>query len=656
VALATADSNLDGLIITAEKLYDEYEEAESYKARYPLRPRVRKLFDELEKHTTESAVEAIAKFYEFPELDYTTTGALVNMDSKAAHKAISKTLRLPEKGGGGGGRSVNVADCRRARILGRCHKLSGKGLSSSTLKDILKDDAHPLGVRAALKLVASRLTPRKVTSVLDVLGKTSGSRGLGVFEPRSREDVVFEFLIEGLRRRGRPPTGPLDGLGREAMDELPLASDDDLEKLDDGDVEEIFAAWLDYAAGKDRSHVVRAVALRALGAHQRESVLQPLREIFETQSEHRTLVLAATKAAISLNDSRVGPWLLPVIENTIKALRKDPSRIEEAVDLVQAIYPLQIKDAAKIVIKLARSKNRYLRTAAVASLPILGEKAARPLLKRHLDDSKNWRMQIGAIEACRRMRSRLSVDLLIERMEKQRGRLQYDILVALHDLTGVGMPYIAPDWESWWKAHRDNYQPPEKQKSLSEKQTVVLFPDAGKLTYFGIKVLSNRLCFIADTSGSMSAKMTYQDSASTRIDAMKSELRRLVKTFDKRTYFNLYFFESGYKKLFKRLTPRNKKSQKAASKFLGGVSARGGTNLYDPLEDALQDPNVDTIYLLSDGRPSAGKYTDVDDILRSVRRLNRLRKIQINTIAIGSDSKLMRRLARQNGGFYRSLK
>jgi len=78
----------------------------------------------------------------------------------------------------------------------------------------------------------------------------------------------------------------------------------------------------------------------------------------------------------------------------------------------------------------------------------------------------------------------------------------------------------------------------------------------------------------------------------------------------------------------------------------------GGTNLYDGLELALLEEDVDTIFVLSDGMPGAGKYVAKDDILRAVRRLNQTKRVAIHTVSIGMDADLMKQLAAQNGGRY----
>ena len=91
---------------------------------------------------------------------------------------------------------------------------------------------------------------------------------------------------------------------------------------------------------------------------------------------------------------------------------------------------------------------------------------------------------------------------------------------------------------------------------------------------------------------------------------------------------------------------------------------RARTNTHGALIDAILGTSkkkdyqveVDTIFFLSDGRPSTGKFIDTDDILRDVAEANSLRKIVIHTLAIGEFEKdFMKRLAAQNGGVFVDL-
>jgi uncharacterized protein with von Willebrand factor type A (vWA) domain len=89
----------------------------------------------------------------------------------------------------------------------------------------------------------------------------------------------------------------------------------------------------------------------------------------------------------------------------------------------------------------------------------------------------------------------------------------------------------------------------------------------------------------------------------------------------------------------------------------------GKTNTYGALSTALgaagrgtKDKNyecvVDTIFFLSDGRPTVGEYVDPQDVLREIRAANKLRKVVIHTIAIGEFQKdFMKRLAEETAAF-----
>jgi Mg-chelatase subunit ChlD len=89
----------------------------------------------------------------------------------------------------------------------------------------------------------------------------------------------------------------------------------------------------------------------------------------------------------------------------------------------------------------------------------------------------------------------------------------------------------------------------------------------------------------------------------------------------------------------------------------------GRTNLHDALNAALdfggrglQDKyyaaGFDTLYVITDGAPTAGAVTDKEEILRRVRECNRLRRITIQCVTFGdkTDTAFLAAMAEQNGG------
>ena len=72
-------------------------------------------------------------------------------------------------------------------------------------------------------------------------------------------------------------------------------------------------------------------------------------------------------------------------------------------------------------------------------------------------------------------------------------------------------------------------------------------------------------------------------------------------------------------------------------------------------KNAIKSP-LDTVYFLSDGRPSVGKLIDTNEILKEVRKYNEVYRIVFHAIAIGEFQKeFLQVLAEQNGGVFVDL-
>ena len=115
----------------------------------------------------------------------------------------------------------------------------------------------------------------------------------------------------------------------------------------------------------------------------------------------------------------------------------------------------------------------------------------------------------------------------------------------------------------------------------------------------------------------------------------------------------MIFFSSGVRAWKGRLVQATARNLAQASGYVYGLQAEGMTNAYGALARALKDPHVDTIFLLSDGQPTAGRITDPHAIRAAVRKMNSFRRIVIHCIGIGGhDREFMKGLAEDNGGKY----
>ena len=85
-----------------------------------------------------------------------------------------------------------------------------------------------------------------------------------------------------------------------------------------------------------------------------------------------------------------------------------------------------------------------------------------------------------------------------------------------------------------------------------------------------------------------------------------------------------------------------------------GAKPIGATNIHDALEAGFKlaqsgkgAPILDTIYFLTDGKPTAGKFQDPNRILKRVREWNSTANLKLHVIGIGNtlDEEMCEKLA-----------
>ena len=275
--------------------------------------------------------------------------------------------------------------------------------------------------------------------------------------------------------------------------------------------------------------------------------------------------------------------------------------------------------------------------------------------------SREWRVQSAAVMALRVLRDIRAIDLLIDALGKSEGRLRGDIVTGLEDLTGKALPDDEQVWRTWWRANRDGFvcAPPMDDRAEDPQRA------GGSTGFYGIAVRSLRVAFVLDVSGSMSSPSKFVPTGPnapktnpTKLDVAKQQLLQVLDQFSKmdaKVRFNITFFHTNPEPWRDALVDTSKANLDDARAYVNKQTPRGGTNIFDSLEQAMQDPDVDTIFLLSDGSPGSGKFVAADDICREIGKINRTRRIVINCIGIevaGSAEQFLKRLARESGGQY----
>ncbi|MBL8860932.1 MAG: HEAT repeat domain-containing protein [Planctomycetes bacterium] len=361
--------------------------------------------------------------------------------------------------------------------------------------------------------------------------------------------------------------------------------------------------------------------------------------------------------------------------------------------------------ASAAVVPLLDDAEPAVRGQALETLAALGSDLVVPKACALLSDSV-WQVRASAIAALTRIRHQDAVAPLVARLQVEQGVLAPQIVEALSNLTGLEL--VEPvAWKNWWDANKSTFVLPKAEaiaymrgkREATTGKAKFEYAKSGVADYHGIQTPSRSVLFVIDVSGSMEAEVVEKERFSDgnypsfqRIDIVKTELQNTIRRLEPFVNFNIISFATKVEPWKRgRLVPANVLNKSSANDWVKGLYAIGGaskedlasvglvgsanldmgkTNTYGAIMTAMGiDPSkgnqtgakdyktdVDTIFFLSDGRPTVGEFVDPDDILREVKAANELRKITIHTIAIGEFQKdFMRRMAEENGGIFVDL-
>jgi hypothetical protein len=352
------------------------------------------------------------------------------------------------------------------------------------------------------------------------------------------------------------------------------------------------------------------------------------------------------------------------------------------------------------LLELGRASNDGVRRAALSVLARDEDAARLPLfldVLRHPD----WSSRAIALAWLARSQSKEAVSAIIERFQAEApgSRLAADCGDTLRRMTGQPLPDDPQAWATWWSNVRATFEFPRASgpRTGGAKRPP---PQSGTKApeFYGIEIQSQRVVFVIDVSGSMTTEVAgAKDRGLPRIEVAKRELANIVDALPPGSLFNIIAFNDtltpwlpgvdasaevatgglgGQRKGPSTGQPagprkderkddkaraRDAEKQKKADELLRGkakdfvtrLAAQSGTNIYDALELAFQDPSVDTIFFLSDGIPSTGAETDPAAIREAVRRWNESRRLKINCVAVGTELPLLKWLAQDSGGEYK---
>lgn len=183
-------------------------------------------------------------------------------------------------------------------------------------------------------------------------------------------------------------------------------------------------------------------------------------------------------------------------------------------------------------------------------------------------------------------------------------------------------------WTRWFEKAKKGVDPDDPNYSKRETSS-----------FFRFTVQSDMVLFILDVSGSMdwpgAPKGVRENQwTSRRIDLARRELTKSIDGLSPDTKFNAAIFSGSVTAWQKTEVQATKENKAAGIAWLVGKRPGGGTATFDAIDYGISQTKCDTIYFLSDGVPSLGRFEEPETILMELRKSNRFRRVSINTVAL----------------------
>lgn len=412
------------------------------------------------------------------------------------------------------------------------------------------------------------------------------------------------------------------------------------------------------AAKQNQDQANAAAVLRVLAGHpSAEAQLELLRACHTMPTELRVRAVNAMAAGAALE---LVPTLIGLLRDAepnvrIAAANAIGEALRPHVDETEGKQPdaatLQIRDQAieQLTAILVKDTVWQVRSAAAFSLAVMRCKPVVPALIKGLEAELN------------RKKDPWAMDVRLHKL--------------LEGLTGrsVVRGSVAP-WKQFWSDEGETFAVRPKPKPGEGP------PQADKYEkFFDLEVESDRVLFVLDFSGSMAEPAAIKEGtgtgaaqtgiSTTKAELVVAEIGKLILSLPDGALVNFVVFgdevriwrQQGGRPSLVKLDDESRDD--LLGNFLANLRPSGSTNLHDALDRALEfgdrglydkyyAAGFDTLYVISDGAPTAGPVTDKDEIRRRVRERNGLRKITIHCITFGeqNDTDFLRTMAEENGG------
>ncbi len=450
-------------------------------------------------------------------------------------------------------------------------------------------------------------------------------KGLDAREPRDRRRAVQALAAIGsfqayavLFTRGLEDSEPM------VADEAQLAL---------GAIQEERSAELAFArqVQGNRSALVRLRAFEALGRMavqfeaERWNALLKERDPRALRTAVESLGLAA--AAGRLTGER------DALVKTVTRLADRGDAATRAAALV-TLAELDAGAARKAAAAVKAKDDSVVAVAALDATLRAAPEAAMERLRTALDDPEP-RVRARAVARLRERGDKAAWQCLAAHLPQEaRRRIAADIVDGLRAVSGLRHGANARPWQAWLDTLPDG---PDRLTAANAAEAPSSAAEEERTTTFvGHAVRSDRVTFVIDMSGSMWT-VANGESRKARVER---ELRKALEGLPPTARFNVLPFHDTPWPWSNGLVDATPANIAEALKAFERNTTRGKGDIWGAFMRALEDPEVDTLVLLSDGAPSGGERWHVELMQLLYAREHRLSGVAVDVVLFGGSKTL----------------
>lgn len=295
------------------------------------------------------------------------------------------------------------------------------------------------------------------------------------------------------------------------------------------------------------------------------------------------------------------------------------------------------------------SREPLVRAACIEIAGRLDQPEARRWVEGGLTDPSRD-VRLAALEALGEAGDRGAAVALARRLAEEPGlRSRWAIVEALRRMSGLAHRLDPRPWRDWAEGLAAGPLPPPRVRRGGGAGGAAR-GGSGSASFGGLPVRSERVSFLIDLSGSIWSR---QADGKTRKEVIDGLLRKALEALPETSAFNVVPYASEPKPWREQLTLAKPRAVAEALEDFEGRQDRGRGNLFDAIEWALRDPEVDTLIILSDGVPTGGYRWNLELMVELLESRLRFRRVALDFVLVRPKKRVRERwegLAEATGG------